>query len=85
MCNTVSMQNFPKYVKQLFWEFDSSQLLPQKDAEFIIERVLEKGNFKSIKWLFDKYPSSLIHKVVEFSPNLSQNTLSFWSLFFNYA
>lgn len=79
------MQNFPNYIKKLFWEFDVSQLLLEQNADFIIERILEKGNFRSIQWLFSQYQSRLIRKVVESSSNLSQNTLSFWSLFFNYA
>lgn len=79
------MQNFPKQLKPLFWEFDIKQLSIKLHSDFIIERILEKGSIQSLKWVFNTFTNDKISCVVKSSSNLSPKTKTFWNFYFNYA
>ena len=66
----------------LFWETNPKKLDEQKDAEFIIGRVLDFGNLKEWKTIKDFYGLTRIKKVVQkhiFSDPCSAN---FWAMIF---
>jgi hypothetical protein len=41
----------PKHVRDLFWEYPKTALSWSDDAELVIQRVLESGQWDSVKWL----------------------------------
>lgn len=45
----------PKDSAWLFPEYNLHKLHPQKHAGIIIERILEKGSWEQIQWLFNRY------------------------------
>lgn len=72
----------PLFVKRLFWEYDVNSLDFVGHKRFIVERVLEKGNSNSLKWLFRCYSISEIKNIIETSVNLSTATKNFWNIYF---
>lgn len=72
---------YPQFISKLFWEYDLSSLDKTKHSQFIIGRILEKGNFRAIKWLFENYSQDEILKSLH-SRNLSENTRFLWQNFF---
>jgi len=77
--------NHVEILKNIFWEFDLSQLDFGKYSAFIIERILEKGREEHIKWMLRTYSQTQIESVLESSTNLSERTKGFWMLFYKYA
>jgi hypothetical protein len=77
-------ENTPLTVKNLFWEYNTTEINLNKHKPFVVERILEKGNFESIKWLFKLYSISDIRKTIAQSSNISQKTLDFWQNFFKF-
>ncbi len=67
----------------LFWDIDIQSLDIQGNRNFIIQRLLEKGNNETLKWVFKNYSIPTIKFVVQNSPNLSEKTRNFWQTFFN--
>ena len=42
----------------------SHQNRSRKNAQYVIERILDLGNDKEVKWMWDYYDEALIKKVV---------------------
>jgi len=62
----------------LFWDVDPKTIDPKKHARYIIERILDFGNDKEVKWMWNTYPKSLIHDVVQKSRVLHPPTRALW-------
>ncbi len=72
--------------KFLFWDVDTNRLERSVHKEFIISRILEKGNLLAIKIMFKVYSAEEISKIVFTSSNISTQTASFWKSYLdNYA
>ena len=63
-----------------FWDTEPDRIDLQKNKEYIIERVLELGDDKAVRWLFAKYPRSEIKKVLARSRRISRKSSHYWSL-----
>ncbi|OGF59996.1 MAG: hypothetical protein A2Y62_18395 [Candidatus Fischerbacteria bacterium RBG_13_37_8] len=66
--------------RSLFWDTDYKKLDIKKHKVYIIERILEAGDFESIKWLFTAYSKSDIKKVITSSRVISPKTKNFWGI-----
>ena len=75
----------PKKFKYLFWDVDSNSLDLQENKYFIIERMLEKGDFHAIAWLINAYKLDSIKKIIYTPINLSTKTINFWVLYFKHC
>ena len=72
MLYNLSMQNenilvsnrVPERLKSYFQEYNLDQLVPRRDANLIILRVLEFGNWDEIHWLFELYGTPRIRRFV---------------------
>ena len=67
--------------KQLFWDVEIVDA--QKDAKFIIERILSFGDEEDFKWAGNFYGRDKIKKVVCESRNLDSKSFNFWRQVFN--
>ena len=70
-----------KFRQELFWDVDPKTIDPKKHARYIIERILDFGDDKEVRWLFHYYSRRLIKKVL----NLPRTTIhkkskALWSL-----
>ena len=66
--------------KALFWDVDPSKIDFKKNAQYVIERVLELGTDKEVKWLWKAYDKKLLKKVVTNSRVLRPRSKTLWSL-----
>jgi len=72
-----------RFRQELFWDVDPKTIDPKKHARYIIERILDFGNDKEIRWLVHRYSSTLIKKVLnEARSPLQPKTKALWSLIF---
>lgn len=69
-----------KFRQALFWDVNPAKIDPKKNAEYIIERVLELGNDKEVKWLWKTYNKAVLKKIVDKSRSLNFRTKSLWTL-----
>ena len=63
-----------------FWDTDSSRLDLRKNKDYIIERILELGDEKAVKWLFSNYSRNEIRRVLAASRRISRKSANYWSL-----
>ena len=72
----------PEYLKKYFWDVDFLKLQRDKDSHFIIERILELGDMKSIEWMKKNFPEKEIKQIVISSRRLSPKSANYWGLVF---
>lgn len=65
----------------LFW--DVKKLNPQKDSQFIIERILAFGDRDDFRWATDFYGKKKIKKGFLSSRTLDKKSVSFWRRYYN--
>ena len=72
----------PPYLKKYFWDVDFSILDSEQRPRFVIERILEYGDRKSVRWMKENFSSEEIKKTLSISKNLSQKSANFWQTIF---
>jgi len=77
------MKSIPQFLKEYFWDVDFSKLDKKIYSQFIIERILEYGDQKAIKWMEKNFKSNEIKRVICQSKNLSLRSANFWQHIFN--
>lgn len=71
----------PNRLKRYFWDTNSANIKAKDNANYIISRLLEYGDFAAVKWIFDHYSKKTITKTVQESRQLSSRTKTFWSCY----
>lgn len=69
-----------KLRQALFWDTNPDKIDTDRNAQYIIERVLDFGNDGEVKWLYHFYDTSLIKDVVTKSRSLMPETKNLWTL-----
>ena len=69
-----------KFRQTLFWDVDPNKINVKKNAKYIIERILDFGNDKEVKWLYSFYGKALLKNVVTKSRSLRPKTKNLWKL-----
>ena len=67
-----------KFRPELFWDVDPKTIDPEKNAKYIIERVLDLGYDNEIKWLWNYYSHDFISKTVKNSRTIFPFTKNLW-------
>lgn len=69
-----------KFRQTLFWDTNPVKIDTKENAQYVIERILDFGNDKEVKWLWNFYGKELLKKVVEKSRCLMPQTKNLWLL-----
>ena len=69
-----------KFRPALFWDTNPKNIDVKKNAQYIIERVLDFGNDGEVRWLYNFYDKLLLKKVVAKSRSLRPKTKKLWTL-----
>jgi len=71
------VQKVPRVMRRLFWDTDPRQLDLEREADYIITRVAEKGDLEDWSWLRWTYGVSRIMKALQ-SRGVSPVTVRLW-------
>lgn len=71
----------PKFLHQYFWEIEAGKLNPTNKTFYIVERLMDKGDLKAIKWLFKHFSKKDLKKTYLSSRNISRFSRSFWAAY----
>lgn len=66
--------------QSLFWDTDPSTIDTEKNAQYIIERILDFGRDDEVRWLWNFYDKALLKKVVDKSRCLRPKSKKLWNL-----
>jgi hypothetical protein len=67
-------------MKSLFWNVEFEKLDVVRDADFILERVLERGRLADVRWAVGRYGLDRLRRFFRDAPRpeMSPRTLRFW-------
>ncbi len=77
------MNKLPQYTHRYFWDVNPEKLEKRKDYYFIVERLLEYADDRTIRWLLKNFSDDAIIKVVKKSRKLSPKTICFWQNYYS--
>lgn len=69
-----------KFRQSLFWDVDPKTIDPKRHARYIIERVLDFGNEREVRWMASRYQPELIRDITAHSRVLDPKSRALWSL-----
>jgi len=70
-----------KFRQTLFWDTNPQKIDTKKNAQYIIERILDFGDINEVRWMLRYYPKSVIKKVMRLPRvQLSDKSKALWSL-----
>ncbi|MEK7203261.1 MAG: hypothetical protein AAB653_03020 [Patescibacteria group bacterium] len=70
-----------KFRQALFRDTDTKNIDTKKNAQYIIERILDFGNINEASWVLKYYPKTVIKKVMRLPRvQLSDKSKALWSL-----
>lgn len=76
------MKSLPKFLQKYFWDVNFSKLDKKKYSFFIIERILEQGDEKAVRWLKRNFTLRQIKNTLYCSRNISPKSANFWQFVF---
>jgi len=71
-------EQLPDYLEIYFWDINTKQLDINKDYFIILERLLNYGDDKTLKWVLKQYNEQQIKEVIKNSRRLTAKTANFW-------
>lgn len=69
----------PNFLKKYFWDVDFKKIDAQKSAQYVIARLIDRGNDKAINWLLKHYDRDLIREIIIKRRGFSPRTVNFWA------
>lgn len=72
----------PERFRSLFWDTGIDKIHLNRNARYIIEKVLEFGNLESLEWLLRVYNVQKIIDVIHSSRDLTDKSRNFWKIWF---
>ena len=69
-----------EFRESLFWDTDPKKIDFKKNAQYVIERILDFGRDDEVRWMRNFYEHALIKSVVDKSRSLRPETKSLWTL-----
>lgn len=73
------MQSLPTSAYKYFWDIDPAKLAVAKYPRYVIERLLEYGDFPELQWLFQNFTRDQIVAILKTSRRLSKRRASAWA------
>jgi hypothetical protein len=77
------MEKLPSKLKQYFWDTPLENISMEKHHRFIIERLLEKGDFDELIWVNKNFTKKQIIETLQTSTKISEKTGNFFSMYYN--
>jgi len=68
-----------KFRRSLFWDVDPATIDEEKNALYIIERILDFGNDAEVRWVYHRYPHRRIREVINNPRMLRPRTRALWN------
>ena len=75
----------PERFHFLFWDTTMENINTRRNAQYIIERILEVGDVDALEWMQRVYPAQRIIHVLHVSRAVSEKSRNFWTLWFGVA
>lgn len=69
-----------KFRQSLFWDTNPDTIDLNKNAQYVIERIVDFGRDDEVHWLWNFYDKSMLKRVVSNSRSLRPQSKALWTL-----
>lgn len=69
----------PKFLRPYFWEVQFETIDLTKNPEYVLNRVIDRGDTKAIRWVLSIFDQNDIAELIKTSRDLSAKTANFWA------
>ncbi len=69
-------------LKKYFWDVDFDALDVEKNTKYILERILDLGDEKAVRWMQKTFSKKDIQNAFKNNRKISKKSLNFWNLVF---
>lgn len=69
----------PQFLRPYFWDVEFENVDPEKNPQFILKRIIDRGNTQALKWALERFSLSDIRDLILTSRDLSRKTANFWA------
>src|SRR3989344_3312116 len=76
-------ERLPEFLRQYFWDVDFDALDRETAANFILKRIIDRGNTQAWKWARERYSLDQIRELVTHTRDISRKSARFWSMILN--
>ena len=76
----MAQAKLPEFLKSLFWDVDHRNISPQDRAEYVIKRILEYGDRKTVHWMRRNFKKIKIKEVLCRARDLSPQSANYWAI-----
>ncbi len=78
----INMIKLDAKLKKYFWNVDFDTLDAEKNAKYILERILDLGDEETVKWMKKTFSKKDILNALKNNRKISKKSLNFWNLVF---
>lgn len=79
----MAKKKIPRVFKKYFWDVDFEKLDPEKKPYFVIQRMLDKGNWEAAKWIVANYKKNQISDTFLRMRDFNARIGNFWANYLN--
>lgn len=81
MPNRQIPDRLPPFLYRYFWDVDPSGVNPQKSPDYVINRLLDKGNLEAARWVLETFSHEALKATLKSMKGFSPKSARFWSLY----
>ncbi len=76
-------KTLPEFLSKYFWDINFKKLDAEKYPYYIIERILEYGDEKAVKWMMANFKKTQIKETLIKKRGISKKSAVYWALMLN--
>lgn len=74
-------QKLPRFLYRYFWDVAPQKINLPLRAQYVAERIMDRGDISALKWLIDHYSKNELKKIYLESRNIAQFSRPFWAAY----
>lgn len=71
--------SLPRQFRRFFWDVDAARLNPAEHPQYVINRLLDKGDLEAARWVLRSFPKSTIIETFKTIRDFSPWNGTFWA------
>lgn len=75
----------PKRLYRFFWDTDTTKVNPRTHPDYVINRLLDKGDLAAARWVVKNFSKEKIIDAFRNTRDASFKTVNFWSKYLNFS
>lgn len=71
----------PPSLYRFFWDIDAATFNPAEHPQYVVNRLLDKGNLEAARWTLRSFSKDLIVETLKTQRDFSPRSAQFWATY----